>query len=256
MYMNPNPAASSPGWWSDFNKKGNSKKVGVFNQGCLSLQSNYRGYRVHDDDQDDGGTEEEKEMVMGLVLSQSQRSCLDLMQNCDLPPPLKVFAGADKTAGATMKPTTSTQIGGGKEDGEVPIAGISMGDDKMGGLLKALQLSQTRAREAERKAKLMTQERDRLSNSLLEESLKLFAHRQWVKLLELQVSQLQSQMQQKREKGSPSPQAQAQAQAQEEKKDDGGDVGSLAWCMALALCLGFALGCRYHVFNFLSFYPF
>lgn len=43
-----------------------------------------------------GVAEEEKEMVMGPIVS--QRSDHELLQNCDLPPPLKVFIGDKETA--------------------------------------------------------------------------------------------------------------------------------------------------------------
>ncbi|XVF15285.1 hypothetical protein REPUB_Repub09cG0137800 [Reevesia pubescens] len=94
----------------------------------------------------------------------SQKSGIDFVQNCDLPPPLKVFTG--------------------NEGGE---------DEKLK-LLKALRLSQTRAREAERKAANLAEEKERISNAFMKDSLHLFGYRQWVRLLEIQVSKLQSQL--------------------------------------------------------------
>jgi hypothetical protein len=58
-------------------------------------------------------------------------------------------------------------------------------------LLKALEASQTRAREAEKMAAILRKERDGLSIALLEEAMQLFSCRQMVRLLEFQVSNLQ-----------------------------------------------------------------
>ncbi|OVA20894.1 hypothetical protein BVC80_8905g14 [Macleaya cordata] len=194
--------------------------------------------------------EGKEEMLRSPLLS--QRSSIDLLQNCDLPPPLKVFAGADKTAITSIRPPSYTKVCG--ED-EFPITRDSFEIEKLE-LLRALQLSQTRAREAERKAKLMTQERDHLSHSFLKESLRIFAYKQWVKLLEFEVSQLQSENQKEQKQSCscgchPKREKQSSSSSEEEKVGNGGDVGSLTWCMALALCLGiagvgFVFGCTYY----------
>ncbi|XP_043712835.1 uncharacterized protein LOC122661494 [Telopea speciosissima] len=232
----------------DFNEKQNSKgaeekRIGGFNQVNLFSKSSVpRSY--HDQDWiQKFSVAEEKDMVMGLVLSQG-RSYLDLMQNCDLPPPVKVFAG-------TERPTpTTTKISKKDEDDVFPIGPGSLQYDEKLDLLKALQLSQTRAREAEKKATLVIKERDRLSNALLEESLRLFAHRQWVRLLELEILLLRSQKQKFEQKqlshGRYQPDKRKKIQSKKED-DTGGGWASLF--MALALCLGFAglgvlFGCR------------
>ncbi|KAJ4962782.1 hypothetical protein NE237_022721 [Protea cynaroides] len=231
--MNP---LSPSRWRLDFNEKQNSKvadekRIGGFNQGNLFSKSPVpRGYHDHDWNQKFGVAEEEKEMVMGLVLSQG-RSYLDLMQNCDLPPPIKVFAGTERTA------VTTTKISKKDEDDVFPMSTASLQYDEKLDLLKALQLSQTRAREAEKKATAITKERDRLSNTLLEESLRLFAHRQWVKLLELEIFLLKQQNEQKRLcQGCYQPDRKRKIQSK--KEDEPG--GWTSWFMALALCLGFA----------------
>ncbi|KAJ0097245.1 hypothetical protein Patl1_28258 [Pistacia atlantica] len=100
-------------------------------------------------------------------------------------------------------------------------------------LLKALRLSQTRAREAEKRAASFAKERDSLYCVFLEDSMRIFAYRQWMRLLEVQVSKVQ-----KRES------------AGKEGDDDGEDGVGVSLFMALALCLGivgvgFAFGCKY-----------
>lgn len=151
------------------------------------------------------------------------------LQNCDLPPPLKVFAGTDKPVLSSMNRIWTIM---GQEDQRQDHLQICTGDrsennEKLA-LLKALQLSQTRAREAERKAARLIKERETISKALLKESSHLFAYRQLVRLLELQVSKLRRQQQ----------------------HGSGDGAGNASWLMALALCLGiagvgFAFGCRY-----------
>lgn len=111
-------------------------------------------------------------------------------------------------------------------------------DDRLG-LLKALQLSQTRAREAEKKASIVSIENDNLTAMFFEESSRLFAHRQWLKLLEIEILHLKAQL-------AVSDSHTTKKQLGEKKE---GDAGS-GWCIALAVCLGlagvgFALSCRY-----------
>ncbi|KAJ6289114.1 hypothetical protein OIU76_025001 [Salix suchowensis] len=67
-------------------------------------------------------------------------------------------------------------------------------------LLKALRLSQTRARDAERKAASLIKERDCVANALFHDSSQLFAYRQWVRLLEFQVLKAQEQQWKQQEK--------------------------------------------------------
>ncbi|KAJ7945439.1 putative Transmembrane protein [Quillaja saponaria] len=127
--------------------------------------------------------------MMGLM--GSQKPGIDLMQNCDLPPPSKVFMGSDKMVILSMNKVCSTM---GKAEGNKEFASYADGgdSDKLE-ILKALRSSQTRAREAEKKAEILAKEKDHLSNALLEEAMQSFAYRQQVRLLELQVSKLQSQ---------------------------------------------------------------
>ncbi|KAI8536333.1 hypothetical protein RHMOL_Rhmol10G0248900 [Rhododendron molle] len=112
------------------------------------------------------------------------KSGLDLMQNCDLPPPSKIFTGPDKSVLTSMNRIFNNVAVADEEEESDEINGI--GDEKLE-LLKALRLSQTRAREAEKKAAGLAKERDFLRNALMEDSLKLFAYRQWVKLLEFEL---------------------------------------------------------------------
>ncbi|XP_058096942.1 uncharacterized protein LOC131242368 isoform X1 [Magnolia sinica] len=180
---------------------------------------------------------QEKDMVMSFMVS--QRSYVDLLQNCDLPPPAKVFPGeseiAVRLAPSMQQPSPSIKV---SEMEDEFAQGLS--NDKLG-LLRALQLSQTRAREAEKKAADISAEKDRLTALFLEESSRLFAHRQWLKLLEIEVKKLHPQLTAShgicRERWSAV------------KKDDGEEAGT-TWCIALALCLGiasvgFALSYRY-----------
>ncbi|KAI3952423.1 hypothetical protein MKX01_005290 [Papaver californicum] len=187
----------------------------------------------------------------------SQRTYVDLMQNCDLPPPQKVFAGADKTVvSSTMTPPYYSKNCG--EEDELPIPKDLSDIEKMN-LLRALQLSQTRAREAEKKAKLITQERDNLANSFLKESLRMFAYKQWVKLLEFEVSQLQSQNENEHKLPRRSYETDKEIDSSSSSKkeeevgnnEEGGVVGNVTWYMTLALSFGFAgvgfvFGCRYY----------
>ncbi|PON47360.1 hypothetical protein TorRG33x02_323650 [Trema orientale] len=186
------------------------------------------------------------EMLMGLGAASHKMGPavgFDLMQNCDLPPPLKVFMGPEKTiVSSSMKygPFSPIQKGivnreeendNNEFDDDVyrnDVVGDSY--DKLE-LLKALRLSQTRAREAEKKAKVLAKEKDCLSRALVDEAKVLFAHRQWVRLLELQVSSLCSK---------------SKADHHDEDRDRDRDHGCITWVMALAFCLGIAaFGCSY-----------
>lgn len=126
--------------------------------------------------------------VMGFKVSHKPAG-FDLMQNCDLPPPSKVFLGSDKTVIFSMNKVCNIS---GKEEQDSKQYGtyqLKNGDaekDNME-LLKALEASQTRAREAEKMAAILRKERDGLSIALLEEAMQLFACRQQMRMLELQV---------------------------------------------------------------------
>ncbi|KAK3211238.1 hypothetical protein Dsin_015944 [Dipteronia sinensis] len=180
------------------------------------------------------GVKNENDLLMGHLLN-SQKSGMELMQNCDLPPPLKVFTGSDKRVISSMNrgfgPVRAEEDHDNWEfDGE--------NDGKLE-LLKALRFSQTRAREAEKRAANLTKERDCLSKAFFDDSLRLLAYRQCVKLLEVQVSMLQWQRQE------------LEGEHMCCDCDDDIDNGvELSWFVALALCLGiagvgFAFGCRY-----------
>ncbi|KAF5738013.1 hypothetical protein HS088_TW13G00906 [Tripterygium wilfordii] len=158
----------------------------------------------------------------------SQKFGVELMQNCDLPPPQKVFSGSDETVISSMNRVCGMM--GREDDGEY---------EKLE-LLKALRLSQTRAREAERRAESLAKEKDFIANVLIKESLELFACRQWVKLLEVQVLMLQPHRQRPEKMGC--------RWGSEEEGDDDGE--GISWIVALAICLGIAgvgvaFGCRY-----------
>ncbi|KAL6220125.1 hypothetical protein ACLB2K_007882 [Fragaria x ananassa] len=161
------------------------------------------------------------EMFLGL----SKSTGLDLIQNCDLPPPMKVFTGfADKTVVSSMNRICNMMTGEDHENShELIDLGRGDGGDQNSGkleLLKALRLSQTRARGAEKKAEKLAKEKECLSNALLAEAKELFAYRQWVRVLELKVSKLHSQY------------------AEQEHQDC---YGCETWIVALALCLGIAV---------------
>ncbi|GKV23474.1 hypothetical protein SLEP1_g33190 [Rubroshorea leprosula] len=180
----------------------------------------------------------ESDMVIGALAS--QKSGADLMQNCDLPPPMKVFIGSDNAVGSPINRIFSMM---GRENGKDEFQVYRTGgeEDKLE-LLKALRLSQTRAREAERKAVSLAEERDQISNALLEESMRLFAHRQWVRLLEIQVSELHS-----KRKNQEKHLCHCYV---EREGNEGEDKSGIPWLVALAFCLGiagigFAFGCRY-----------
>ena len=129
------------------------------------------------------------------------RGGVELIRNCDLPPPQKVFK-----------------------------SGM---EEKME-LLKALRLSQTRAREAERKAAKLMEERDCISRAFEDEARMVFCYRQSLKLLELRVFKLQKQEEEEEEE-------------EEEESEKNGGNGGMKWVWALAICLsvvgvGFLLG--------------
>lgn len=99
------------------------------------------------------------------------------------------------------------------------------GGGETSSLLRALQLSQTRAREAEKAASLASKQNKELAVLILEESLRLYAHRQWVKLLEIEVSMLEMRR---------------SMTLKEEAKDEDDAEPTDSWFLALALCTGIA----------------
>ncbi|KAG5245128.1 GTP cyclohydrolase II [Salix suchowensis] len=152
----------------------------------------------------------ENDMWLGPLLSPN--SGTDLLQNCDLPPPLKVFSWSDRTVISSMK------------------VGASQG-------IKAVQ---TRAREAERKAASLVKEKDCVANAFLRESFHLFVHRQWVRLLEFQVLQAQTQRVQQEKKFCCKCGRSEEANDHSEEEEEGPCDGSReSWIgVALTFCMG------------------
>ncbi|TVU05488.1 hypothetical protein EJB05_48654 [Eragrostis curvula] len=130
----------------------------------------------------------------------------DLLQNCDLPPPAKLFGPVptlqrlESAAGADQK----AAAGGGDNES----------------LLRALRLSQSRAREAEEKLAAAGASNGDLAALLVRDSVALSAHRRWVMMLEAENSLLRG--------------------AEPDPDDGGGGGGVAAWWVALAVCVGIA----------------
>lgn len=140
----------------------------------------------------------------------------DLLQNCDLPPPAKLFGPLptlqrlESAAGADHQKLDG---GGGGNDS----------------LLRALRLSQSRAREAEEKLAAAGASHGGLAALLLRDSAALSAHRRWVMMLEAENSVLRA------GRGS------AHGGADPGEGEDGRAVGvNAAWWVALAVCVGIA----------------
>lgn len=166
--------------------------------------------------------------IMGFTGSHKP-SGFDLMQNCDLPPPSKVFMGQDKSVMLSMNRVYNIAGKGEDHSGAYRIENGDDEKDKME-LLKALQASQTRAREAEKMVAVLRREKEGLSMILLEEAMHLFAYRQQMRLLELQVLHLQQSLllhqQPEGDEGS----------SKEDVHDE--ETSSFAWVLALVLSLG------------------
>ncbi|KAG9456428.1 hypothetical protein H6P81_000936 [Aristolochia fimbriata] len=171
---------------------------------------------------------EEKGMTK-MNFAFSQRASLQLLQNCDLPPPIKVFAEEKETF---AKSSTQLQFSPSSKGSRVEA--LDQPEDKLG-LLKALNLSQTRAREAEKKASNLRDEKDRFTTLFWMEASQLRAHRHWVKLLEYEITQLRSQL------------VLSQKEKPREERRDGEEVTPQGWAIALLLVanFGLAIGCSY-----------
>ncbi|KAJ3704920.1 hypothetical protein LUZ61_008625 [Rhynchospora tenuis] len=177
----------------------------------------------------------EKEMIMsGYVLS--HKPIPDLLQNCDLPPPLKFFSpiGEDdklKARSSSLSPTTAPLLSQISSPDPFPStkeleSRQDKSSDQITDLLRALQLSQTRAREAEKEYMATTERNQQMMALLLDESLRLSAHKQWVRILETENSVLKKRKEEEKTKA---------------KADDVTGVADMAtWCLAFALCLGIA----------------
>ena len=142
-------------------------------------------------------------------------SCL--MQNCDLPPPSKLYYGSGELIVSSTSRVFALMMQQDNDHGhkDEKVEGYETGGKKLD-LLKAVRLSQTRAREAEKRA-------ESLSNALSVESLQLFAYRQWSKLLEARILKLEAEL----------------AESGAAERRDGVEP-CLPWTLALAFCLGIA----------------
>ncbi|KAL3524854.1 hypothetical protein ACH5RR_013226 [Cinchona calisaya] len=89
----------------------------------------------------------DQEMVAGLFFS--QKPGFDLMQNCDLPPPMKIFAGYDKRIVSRMNNVYCVIVGQEDDDVGVEMAYDRSSENEKLELSKALRLSQTSKRGRE-----------------------------------------------------------------------------------------------------------
>lgn len=191
----------------------------------------------------------ENDTWLGPLLSPN--SGTDLLQNCDLPPPLKVFSWSDRTVMSSMNRGFSTTRREHDRDDFDMCSGFGGENYEKLELLKALRLSQTRAREAERKAASLVKERDCVANALLHESFHLFVYRQWVRLLEFQVLKAQTQHQQQEKKLCCGCGRSKEVKDQLEEEEGSDDGSREYWInVALTFFLGFvgfglAFGCCY-----------
>uniref|UniRef100_A0A6N2NE59 Uncharacterized protein n=1 Tax=Salix viminalis TaxID=40686 RepID=A0A6N2NE59_SALVM len=190
----------------------------------------------------------ETDLLLGPLLSPS--SGFDLMQNCDLPPPLKVFSGSDKTVISSMNRAFS-MVGREHDHDDFDVyrgcGGVNY--EKLE-LLNALRLSQTRARDAERKAASLIKERDCVANALFHDSSQLFAYRQWVRLLEFQVLKAQEQQWKQQENKLCCGCGRSNEVKNQLEEEDGSDDGSREYWVNAAsksflgfVALGLAFGC-------------
>ncbi|KAJ3676932.1 hypothetical protein LUZ60_002656 [Juncus effusus] len=178
----------------------------------------------------------EKEMFMsGYVLS--HKPIPDLLQNCDLPPPLKIFSPiADHEENFSKFDSLSPNTPLFSRNSTAELQQLSSkelefpqdkGGDYNTNLLRALHLSQTRAREAEKEFAKTSTQNQQITVLFLEESLRLSAHKNWVRLLETENSILRK-----------------KKKMNEEETTEDDDVAVAAdvatWYLTLALCLGIA----------------
>ncbi|CAO2211264.1 unnamed protein product [Urochloa humidicola] len=149
----------------------------------------------------------------------------DLLQNCDLPPPAKLFGPVptlqrlESAAGADQKGDAGGGGGGGNNDS----------------LLRALRLSQSRAREAEEKLAAAGASNGELAALLVRDSVALSAHRRWVMMLEAENSLLVR----GRGGGGAAPDGDGDGDGNT-RRGGGGGAGLAAWWVALAVCVGIA----------------
>lgn len=172
-----------------------------------------------------------EEMVAGLFFS--QKSGFDLMQNCDLPPPVKIFSGQNKTIVSPVN-NVHSMLAQQKDAYGVEMADAISSENEKLELLKALRLSQSRAREAERKAAVLSKERDDLSNLLLQQSMQLLAYKQWVRIMEFQLSKLNKHQENQKHGYGASDRAEKEPKEEDENKG----AKSMTWLIAAAICMG------------------
>lgn len=97
-------------------------------------------------------------------------------------------------------------------------------------LLRALRLSQSRAREAEKKAAAACKSKEQMSSFLMDESIRLSTHKRWVRLLETQILLL------------------GEKKRLIAREEEGDGFSTLTWCLTLALCLGMGFSLGRYVF--------
>ncbi|KAL6646043.1 hypothetical protein ACP70R_017651 [Stipagrostis hirtigluma subsp. patula] len=149
----------------------------------------------------------------------------DLLQNCDLPPPAKLFGPVPtlqrlQNAAETDKKANDDELGGGGGNED---------------LLRALRLSQSRARKAEERLAAAGATNGELAARLVRDSVALSAHRRWVMMLEAENSLLRLPGGGGRARG-------AEPDPNDDDDDEAGPRrgGVAAWWVALAVCVGIA----------------
>ncbi|CAN4126751.1 unnamed protein product [Withania somnifera] len=174
---------------------------------------------------------DEMNMSSYNVFSQNQKSNLDLMQNCDLPPPLKVFSCPDKSM--LLSPMNDDNV----KEANIEVK-QELGSDRLE-VLKALRRSQTRAREAERTYLALCKEKEAISDLMLDESARSLAYRNWIKVLELEIKQLKTQNHHHHQQYE-------HVDRWNRIKEDENGANGVTWFIAVAFCLGIAaIGYRY-----------
>ncbi|KAL9229584.1 hypothetical protein vseg_005035 [Gypsophila vaccaria] len=171
-------------------------------------------------------------LLMGFI--QTRKPGNDLIQNCDLPPPTKVLQKSEnKTVISDVTRKSIMSLTNVKQEENVV-------EDYQMGLMKALRLSQTRAREAEANCATIEKEFESLMVVFMEDSMRAFGYKCVVRMLEFQVLQMQ--------------------QRQQQTLCHCCDCDSVDWMTALALCLGvagfgfgFGVAIGFKYYNFFTF---
>ncbi|KAL5222523.1 hypothetical protein ABZP36_027236 [Zizania latifolia] len=177
-----------------------------------------------------GGLEWEREWEMLLMAAAAEQQkqqqpsprrpfAADLLQNCDLPPPAKLFGPLP-----TLQRLENAAAGTDRKSGD----GDGGNDDR---LMRALRLSQSRAREAEEKLAAAGASNGDLTARLVRDSVVLSAHRRWVMMLEAENSLL---------RGVGVGVGSAVVEEDSLEEDDSARSGVAAWWLALAVCVSIA----------------